>query len=120
MSYFPHVKVVHVSKLFHGQIYIPFANWLFMIGTVIVTAVYSDTTRLGNAYGVCVIFVTFISTSMVSLVAIVIWQINIFVVLFVFLAFAALDGVYLTSALTKVPTGAWFTILLAVSLLGIL
>ncbi|CZR54345.1 probable potassium transporter 8 [Phialocephala subalpina] len=113
LSYFPHIKVVHVSKHFHGQIYIPLANWLFMIGTVIVTAVYSNTTRLGNAYGVCVIFVTFITTCLVSLVAIIIWKINFLIVIFFFLTFAALDGVYLTSALTKVPTGAWFTLLLA-------
>lgn len=42
MSYFPHIKVVHKSKTFHGQIYIPMANWLLMIGTVIVTAVYNN------------------------------------------------------------------------------
>lgn len=84
-----------------------------MIGTVIVTAVYSNTTRLGNAYGVCVIFVTFITTCMVSLVAIIIWKVNILIVLFLFLVFGALDGTYLSSALTKVPTGAWFTLVLA-------
>jgi K+ transporter len=67
-----------------------------MIGTVIVTAVYSNTTKLGNAYGVCVIFVTFITTCMVSLVAIIIWKINILIVIFFFLTFAALDGVYLS------------------------
>jgi len=50
---------------------------------------------------------------MVSLVAIVIWRFNVFLVLFFFLVFACFDGVYLSSALTKVPTGAWFTILLA-------
>jgi KUP system potassium uptake protein len=27
MSYFPHIKIVHTSNLFHGQIYMPFANW---------------------------------------------------------------------------------------------
>ncbi|TAQ83805.1 hypothetical protein B7494_g7874 [Chlorociboria aeruginascens] len=113
MSYFPHIKAVHTSKLFHGQVYMPLANWLLMIGTVIVTAVYSNTTRLGNAYGVCVIFVTFITTCLVSLVAIIIWQINILIVIFFFLVFACLDGVYLSSVLTKVPTGAWFTIVLA-------
>jgi KUP system potassium uptake protein len=42
MSYFPHIKTVHTSKLFHGQIYMPLANWLLMIGCVIVTAVYSN------------------------------------------------------------------------------
>jgi KUP system potassium uptake protein len=67
---------------------------------------------LGNAYGVCVIAVTFITTVMVSLVALIIWRINFFIVFFFFLVFSCLDGVYLSSALTKVPKGAWFTILL--------
>lgn len=42
MSYFPHIKTVHVSKHFHGQVYMPLANWLLMIGTIIVTAAYSN------------------------------------------------------------------------------
>jgi KUP system potassium uptake protein len=42
LSYFPHIKTVHTSKRFHGQLYMPLANWLLMIGTVIVTAVYSN------------------------------------------------------------------------------
>jgi KUP system potassium uptake protein len=45
LSYFPHIKMVHTSKYFHGQIYIPMANWLLMIGTVIVTAVYNNVSR---------------------------------------------------------------------------
>lgn len=47
MSYFPHIKMVHSSSTFHGQIYIPIANWLMMIGTIVVTVAYSDTTKLG-------------------------------------------------------------------------
>jgi len=42
MSYFPNIKMIHTSKRFHGQIYIPLANWLLMIGTVVVTAVYNN------------------------------------------------------------------------------
>lgn len=113
MSYFPHIKKVHTSKLFHGQVYMPFANWLLMIGCIVVTAVYHDTARIGNAYGVCVIFVTSITTCMVSLVAILVWRINFLIVVFFFLVFGGLDGAYLTSALNKVPKGAWFTLMLA-------
>jgi len=113
MSYFPHIKTRHTSKTFHGQVYMPLANWLLMIGTVIVTAVYHNTTALGNAYGVCVIMVTFITTCMVALVALIVWRINAVIVLSLFLVFACLDGAYMSAALTKVPTGAWFTILLA-------
>ena len=42
LSYFPHIKVVHTSKRFHEQVYMPMANWLLMIGTVVVTAVYNN------------------------------------------------------------------------------
>ena len=56
---------------------------------------------------------------MVSLVALVVWQFSIFIVLAGFLVFGLLDGLYLSSALTKVPDGAWFTLLLAVLLSSI-
>ena len=42
LSYFPQIKLIHTSKTFHGQIYIPAANWLLLVGTVIITAVYNN------------------------------------------------------------------------------
>lgn len=91
-SFFPHIATKHTSTKFHGQVYIPIANWLMMIGTVIVTAVYNNTTSLGNAYGVCVIFVTFITTNMVSLVAVLVWRVHPALVFAVWLPFITLDG----------------------------
>lgn len=113
LSYFPQVKVVHTSKVFHGQLYVPLVNWLLMIGTVLVAAIYNNTTSLGNAYGVCVMFVTFFDTCMVSLAAMFVWRISPYWVLLPFLFIACLDGTYLSSALTKVPEGAWFTLTLS-------
>lgn len=78
-----------------------------------------QTRKLGNAYGVCVILVTFITTSMVSLVALVVWRKPIYWVIPCFLAFATLDGLFLSSALLKVPDGAWFTLALAALLSSI-
>lgn len=113
LSYFPSIKVVHTSKVFHNQLYVPLANWLLMIGTVIVTAVYNNTTSLGNAYGVCVIMVTFFDTIMVSLVALIVWLLPWYVVAFPAITIATLDGAFLSAAMTKVPLGAWFTLTLA-------
>ena len=42
LSYFPQIKVVHTSKVFHNQLYVPLANWLLMIGTVAVTCSYIE------------------------------------------------------------------------------
>jgi KUP system potassium uptake protein len=56
---------------------------------------------------------------MVAIVALVVWRLNALLVLFLFLVFASLDGVYLSSALIKVPSGAWFTLVLALVLSSI-
>ena len=131
LSYFPQVKVYHTSNTFHGQVYIPFANWLMMIGTIVVTAVFNNvsarktiahclplkreqTTALGEAYGACVILVSFLTTCMVTVVALIVWRLPIYLVLPVFIIFALWDGIFLSTALSKVPHGAWFTLMLAV------
>lgn len=56
---------------------------------------------------------------MVSLVALVVWRKPIYSVIPGFLVFATLDGLFLSSALLKVPDGAWFTLALAAFLSSI-
>ena len=50
---------------------------------------------------------------MVSLSSLLVWKLHPLIIIPLFLVFAALDGAFLSSALTKVPNGAWFTLLLA-------
>ena len=45
LSFFPQIKVVHTSKTFHGQLYVPVANWLLMIGTILVASIYNNVSR---------------------------------------------------------------------------
>jgi len=116
MSYFPPISYRYTSTTHHSQIFIPMANWLLMIGTIVVTAVFRNTTKLGNAYGVCVILDTVVTTSLVSLVAIIVWRVRWWMVIPLWLTEATFEGLYMTSALTKVPDGAWFTLCLAVVL----
>lgn len=58
-------------------------------------------------------FVTFFDTCMVSLVAIFVWRFSPFLIVLPWLTIACLDGAFISSVLTKVPQGAWFTIMLA-------
>ncbi|KAK8111532.1 potassium uptake protein [Apiospora kogelbergensis] len=120
LSYFPNVKTVHTSKLFHYHIYIPAANWLLMICTVSVTAIFDNTASLGSAYGVCAILVTLLSTFMVALVALLVWEVRVYYVLPVFLIFFAIDATYTSAVLTKIPQGAWFTLAFGAILSSIL
>jgi KUP system potassium uptake protein len=45
LSYFPQIKVIHTSTIFHGQLYIPVANWLLMIGTILVASIYNNVSQ---------------------------------------------------------------------------
>ena len=81
--------------------------------------IFEQTTNLGNAYGACVILVTFITTCVVTISALIVSRISPFIVIPGFIIFAALDGTFLSSALTKIPDGAWFTLLLAAILSSI-
>jgi KUP system potassium uptake protein len=63
-----------------------------------------------------VILDTVITTTFVSLVALFVWRIRWYFVLPFWLTFATFEGLYMTSALNKVPDGAWFTISLAVAI----
>lgn len=46
LSYFPQIKVIHTSRIFHGQLFIPIANWLLMIGTILIASIYNNVSGL--------------------------------------------------------------------------
>ncbi|KAL7917202.1 potassium transporter domain-containing protein [Trichoderma austrokoningii] len=120
LSYFPHIKVIHTSRKFSEQVYIPLANWLLMIGTIIVTAVYSNVLCICLSLPMPIrLTLLVVTTCMVAFVAILVWRLPFYIVIPVWLIFAALDGAYLSSVLLKVPQGAWFTIVLAIILCSI-
>ncbi|KLJ10782.1 hypothetical protein EMPG_13860 [Blastomyces silverae] len=113
MGYLPKIRTVHTSKRIPSQIYIPWANWLMMLAALIVTGVFKTTTKLGNAYGTCVVGVGFITTWLVALVSTIIWNVHVLIVMPIFLFFVSIDGLFVSSALYKVPSGGWFTIAMA-------
>lgn len=53
---FPRVKVIHTSKNFLGQIYIPDINWILLILCITVTAGFRIQSQIGNAYGEYIIY----------------------------------------------------------------
>lgn len=48
---FPRLKIIHTSKKFIGQIYIPVLNWFLLVVCLIVICSISNIFMIGNAYG---------------------------------------------------------------------
>ncbi|XP_008802111.2 probable potassium transporter 2 [Phoenix dactylifera] len=110
---FPRVKVVHTSRWIYGQIYIPEINWILMVLCLAVTMGFRDTTVIGNAYGIACITVMFVTTCLMALVIIFVWQRHVVLALLFLIFFGSIEAVYLSSSIMKVPQGGWAPLVLS-------
>ncbi|KAG2643191.1 hypothetical protein PVAP13_2KG316002 [Panicum virgatum] len=104
---FPRIKIIHTSKKIMGQIYIPVMNWFLMVMCIIIVATFRSTNDIANAYGIAEVGVMMVSTILVTLVMLLIWQTNLFLVLCFPILFGAVEFVYLTAVLSKIQEGGW-------------
>uniref|UniRef100_A0A2P2MWA4 Potassium transporter n=2 Tax=Rhizophora mucronata TaxID=61149 RepID=A0A2P2MWA4_RHIMU len=104
---FPRLKIIHTSKRQMGQIYIPVINYFLMIMCVVVVSIFQSTTDIANAYGIAEVGVMMVSTTLVTLVMLLIWQTNLFLALCFPLVFGTVELVYLSAVLTKIREGGW-------------
>ncbi|XP_043694659.1 potassium transporter 5-like [Telopea speciosissima] len=117
---FPKVKIIHTSKKYEGQVYIPEVNYALMLGTVIITAVFQNTIAISFAYGICVVTVMVITTTLVSLIMLVIWKISILWISLFFVIFASIELIYLSATITKFVQGGWLPLAFAAVLVSIM
>ncbi|PON35491.1 Potassium transporter [Parasponia andersonii] len=110
---FPRVKVVHTSKHIYGQIYIPEINWILMILTLAITIGFQDTNLIGNAYGLACMTVMFVTTFLMALVIVFVWQKSMVLAAAFLIFFWLIEGVYLSAAFIKVPQGGWVPLVLS-------
>lgn len=108
---FPRVKLVHTSK--HGHMYIPEINWILMILTLAVTIGFRDTILIGNAYGLAFMIVMFITTFLMALVIVLVWEKSCFLGALFLGSLWIVEGAYLSAALMKLPQGGWVPLVLA-------
>ena len=48
---FPRLKIIHTSRKFMGQIYIPVLNWFLLALSLVLVCSISNIYEIGNAYG---------------------------------------------------------------------
>ncbi|VAI49059.1 unnamed protein product [Triticum turgidum subsp. durum] len=113
LSCFPGVKIVHTSSTVHGQIYIPEINWILMILCLAVTIGFNNTKHLANAQGLAVITVMLVTTCLMSLVIVLVWNKSIFIALGFLIFFGSIEVMYFSASLGKFHEGAWVPITLS-------
>ncbi|XP_073027906.1 potassium transporter 10 isoform X1 [Primulina eburnea] len=117
---FPRVKVVHTSKKFLGQIYIPDINWILMVLCIAVTAGFRNQSQIGNAYGTAVVIVMLATTLLMTLIMLLVWHCHwILVLLFTFFSLVV-ECTYFSAVLFKIDQGGWVPLVIAAAFLVIM
>ncbi|TKY52538.1 Potassium transporter 5 [Spatholobus suberectus] len=117
---FPRVKIVHTSAKYEGQVYIPEINFILMIACVAVTAGFKTTTKIGNAYGIAVVFVMTLTSALLVLIMIMIWKTHILLVISYVLIVGSVELIYLSSVLYKFKEGGYLPLAFAGVLMTIM
>lgn len=117
---FPRLKIIHTSKRFMGQIYIPVVNWFLMIMCIVVVSVFQSTTDIANAYGIAEVGVMMVSTTLVTLVMLLIWQTNLFLAFCFPIVFGSVELIYMSSVLSKIVEGGWLPLAFATFFLSLM
>jgi len=106
----PLMKVDYTSRVLKSQIYIGFINWALMCAVIFIMILFQRSANLAAAYGMAVTG----SMTITSLMMIMIfsrtnkkWKVPIAVLV------CLIDVIYLCSTLTKLPHGAYWSLILA-------
>ncbi|KAI3467504.1 hypothetical protein Pfo_024167 [Paulownia fortunei] len=110
---FPRLKIIHTSRKLMGQIYVPVINYFLMVMCIIVVAVFRSTTEIANAYGIAEVGVMIVSTTLVTLVMLLIWQTNLLLALCFPIVFGMIELIYLSAVLSKIMEGGWLPLAFA-------
>ncbi|KAJ4968236.1 hypothetical protein NE237_014937 [Protea cynaroides] len=117
---FPRVKIVHTSEKYEGQVYVPEINYLLMFACIGITVGFRTTEKIGNAYGIAVVFVMTLTSSFLVLIMIMIWKTNILLVIAYILVIGTVEFLYLSSVLYKFDQGGYLPLAFAAILMIIM
>jgi KUP system potassium uptake protein len=114
------MRIVSTSSDEAGQIYVPTANWLLMIGTLLIVVLFKTSENLAGAYGIAVSGTMLVTTILLYRVAIGRWQWPPSLAIFIIVVFGAVDATFLASNSLKIVQGGWFPITVGAVIVGLM
>ncbi|TCJ39056.1 potassium transporter Kup [Parafrankia sp. BMG5.11] len=111
LGFVPRLSILHTSETEHGQIYIPFVNWVLMIAVILLVLTFRNSSNLASAYGIAVTGAMFIDTCLMAVLFMAVWRWRWWMMAPVVGLFFLVDGAFFGANLSKVPDGGWFPLL---------
>ena len=117
---FPHVRVHYTSEHERGQVYLPGVNALLFIAVAIVVIIFRNSERLSGAYGLAVSTDFLITTALLLFVTAKIWHWHRALTALLGLALIGVEIFFWASNVTKIATGGWLPLAVALVLFAVM
>ncbi|HYK78528.1 MAG TPA: potassium transporter Kup [Micropepsaceae bacterium] len=109
----PRMEIRHTSATDYGQIYVPRANTLMLIGVIAIVLIYKNSDALAAAYGMAVTGMMAITTFLGLIVVKRQWHWKPFWIAVAFGTFILTDLTFLGAVSLKLFEGAWLPLAIA-------
>jgi KUP system potassium uptake protein len=104
----PRMRIVPTSSEEAGQIYLPTANWLLMICTLLIVVLFKTSQNLAGAYGIAVSGTMLVTTILLYRVAVERWRWPPAAAIFMIVVFGTVDATFLAPTRSRSSKAAGF------------
>ncbi len=113
LGFLPNMLVRHTSDEETGQVYVPLINTILFIAVVVLVVAFGSSSGLANAYGVAISGALLIDTILFIVVVLSLRRVSRLGVVLALLLFLPLDTLFVAANITKVVSGGWFPLVVA-------
>ncbi len=118
LNFWPKVRIDYPS-LAKGQIYIPFVNWMLMVGCIAVVLYFEESSAMEAAYGLAIVL-TMLMTSILVVYYMYLKHFHKFLIFGFILVHGAIEIAFLVANLDKFAHGGFITLIIGLFLLTIM
>jgi KUP system potassium uptake protein len=120
LGLFPRIDIRRTSETQAGQIYVPQVNTFLLVGVLVLLVMFRTSSNLAAAYGIAVTGAMFVDTLLFFYIVRYMWKRPTWQAVAASAAFGALDLVFISSNLLKIPQGAWLPLVLGAALVVVM
>jgi KUP system potassium uptake protein len=114
LGYLPRLRIAHTSEETVGQIYVPWINWVLMIAVLVLVVTFKTSAALAYTYGMAVTGTITITTLLFFYIMRYQWRTPLWIVAPLAGLILTVDLLFFAANLTKLVSGAWFPLLIAI------
>jgi KUP system potassium uptake protein len=120
LGYLPRLRVVYTSEKQIGQIYVPWINWVLLASVLTLVLTFRSSAALAYAYGMAATGTITITTLLFFYIARYRWNLPRWLVVAGAAPLLTIDLLFFAANLTKLVSGAWLPLLIALAAFTVL